>query len=97
MHHADRIRPVESYAPVVHPAATNTLMAIAAAAPAATAWGAGFGLAYWGAAFALICVLLFVCVYPLFVLTDLEADMINPIDACHKLNKMAKHEFVVQV
>ena len=73
-------------------------MAVAVpSAAAASAWGGGIGLIYWGFAFGLICALLFVCVYPLFVLTDLEADLINPIDACRKLNQMAKYEFGAQV
>jgi hypothetical protein len=54
-------------------------------------------LVYWGLAFGLACLLLFLAIYPLFVLTDLESDMINPTDACVKLNKLAKIDWVVQV
>ena len=57
----------------------------------------GFNVLFWGVAFAIVCCLLFANLWSLFTLTDLEADMINPMDACRRLNKMTKLEFAMLV
>jgi hypothetical protein len=57
----------------------------------------GFNVLFWMIAFGLICGLMFTCLYSLFTLTDLESDMINPMDACQRLNKMTKYEFFMLV
>ena len=44
------------------------------------------GLAYWLVIFAIICALLFLAMYCLFKLTDLEEDALNPYDASKQLN-----------
>ena len=57
----------------------------------------GANVLFWWVAFALICGLMFITVYSLFTLTDLEADALNPVDACRKLNRVAKYEFFMLV
>lgn len=57
----------------------------------------GVNVFFWFICFSLICSLMFICVYSLFTLTDLEADALNPVDACRKLNRVAKYEFFMLV
>ena len=57
----------------------------------------GFNVLFWGLAFVIVCALLFATVWSLFTLTDLESDLINPMDACQRLNKMTKLEFAMLV
>ena len=57
----------------------------------------GINVLFWFICFTLICSLMFTCVYSLFTLTDLEADALNPVDACRKLNRAAKYEFYMLV
>jgi hypothetical protein len=59
---------------------------------ASAAAGVGWlTLLFWVVVFALVCALLFVAIFSLFTLTDLNEDNLNPNDACKKLNSGASH------
>lgn len=57
----------------------------------------GFTVLFWLIGFGLVCGLIFATMWSLFTLTDLETDHVNPMDACRRLNKMAKLEFTTLV
>lgn len=59
-------------------------------ADAAVAVGPGWlDLFFWVLVFGMVCTLLFLSMYCLFILTDLEEDNLNPVDAAAKLNGSA--------